>query len=64
MLRGICKKETFLDLLENFIIYDHSDNHTAKILARNHQYLGVNEAIEAYRDRKLRDGKLGRGGHC
>lgn len=59
MLRGICKKETFLDLLENFIIYDHSDNHTAKILARNHQYLGVNEAIEAYRDRKLRDGKLG-----
>ena len=24
MLRGICKKETFLDLLENFIIYDHS----------------------------------------
>ena len=57
MLRGICKKETFLDLLENFIIYDHSDNHTAKILARNHQYLGVNEAIEAYRDRKLRDGK-------
>ncbi len=44
LLCGICKKETFLDLLENFIIYDHSGGRIAKILARNHQYLGVNEA--------------------
>ena len=59
MLRGICKKENFLDLFENFILYDHSGGHTAKILARNHQYLGVNEAIKAYAARKLNDGKLG-----
>lgn len=59
MLRGICKKENFLDLLENFILYDHSDGHTVKILARNHQYLGVNEAIKAYQARKLNNGKLG-----
>lgn len=59
MLRGICKKENFLDLFENFILYDHSGGHTAKILARNHQYLGVNEAIKAYSARKLNDGKLG-----
>ncbi len=59
MLRGICKKENFLDLFENFILYDHSDGRTAKILARNHQYLGVNEAIKAYAARKLNDGKLG-----
>ena len=59
MLRGICKKENFLDLFENFILYDHSDGHTSKILARNHQYLGVNEAMKAYADRKLNDGKLG-----
>lgn len=59
MLRGICKKENFLDLFENFILYDHSDGHTAKILARNHQYLGVNEAMKAYAARKLNDGKLG-----
>lgn len=59
MLRGICKKENFLDLLENFILYDHSGGHTAKILARNHQYLGVNEAMKAYTARKLNDGKLG-----
>ena len=59
MLRGICKKENFLDLFENFILYDHSDGKTVKILARNHQYLGVNAAVQAWKDRKLRDGKLG-----
>ena len=59
MLRGICKKENFLDLYENFILFDHSDGRTAKILARNHQYLGVNEAVKAYAERELREGKLG-----
>ena len=59
MLRGICRKETFLDLFENFILYDHSNGRTAKILARNHQYLGVNEAVKAYEAHKLKDGKLG-----
>lgn len=59
MLRGICKKENFLDIYENFILFDHSDGRTVKILARNHQYLGVNEAVKAYGERKLRDGKLG-----
>lgn len=59
MLLGICQKENFLDLLENFILFDHSDGRTAKILARNHQYLGANKAVEAYADRKLRAGKLG-----
>lgn len=59
MLRGICKKENFLDLFENFILYDHSGGNTAKILARNHQYLGVNEAVRAYAARKLNNGKLG-----
>ena len=59
MLRGICRKENFLDLYENFILYDHSDGRTVKILARNHQYLGVNEAVKAYAERQLREGKLG-----
>ena len=59
MLKGICKKENFLDLLENFILYDHSGGRTAKIMARNHQYLGVNQAVEKYRERALLDGKLG-----
>lgn len=59
MLLGMCNKATFMDLFENFILFDHSGSKTAKILARNHQYLGVNQAIESYRQRELRDGKLG-----
>lgn len=59
MLRGICRKENFLDLLENFILFDHSGGRTTKILARNHQYLGVNEVVKAYASRKLKEGKLG-----
>lgn len=59
MLLGICEKKTFMDLFENFILFDHSGGRCAKILARNHQYLGVNEAVESYKARKLKDGKLG-----
>lgn len=59
MLLGICDKQNFMDLFENFILYDHSGGRVAKIFARNHQYLGVNEAVESYKARKLKNGKLG-----
>ena len=59
LLLGMCHKRNFMDLFENFILFDHSGSKTTKILARNHQYLGVNEAVMAYADRKVRDGKLG-----
>ncbi len=59
LLKGVCAKHNFLDLVENFIVFDDSAGESRKIMARNHQYLGVNRAIEAVRDRKLRNGKLG-----
>lgn len=59
MLLGICNKRNFMDLFENFILFDHSCGRTAKIFARNHQYLGVNEALESYKARQLKNGKLG-----
>lgn len=59
MLRGMCNRRTFMDLFENYILFDHTPTPTAKILARNHQYLGVNEAIKAYENRELNEGKLG-----
>ncbi|HOY68042.1 MAG TPA: type I restriction endonuclease subunit R [Candidatus Ozemobacteraceae bacterium] len=59
LLKGVCDKANFLDLLENFILFDDSAGESRKILARNHQFLGVNRAIEAVRDRKQRNGKLG-----
>lgn len=59
MLLGICNKENFMDILENFILFDNSDGKMVKILARNHQYLGVNEAVNNFKERKLLGGKLG-----
>lgn len=59
LLKGVCNKRNFMDLLENFILFDESSGETRKIVARNHQFLGVNRAIEAVRDRGSRQGKLG-----
>jgi len=59
LLKGVCDKRNFLDFLENYILFDDSTGKLAKILARNHQFLGVNRAIQAVRERKMRQGKLG-----
>lgn len=59
LLKGVCNKRNFLDLFENFILFDESKGKLAKIVARNHQFLGVNRAIEAVKTRKERMGKLG-----
>jgi type I restriction enzyme R subunit len=59
LLKGICNKANFLDLFENFILFDDSSGKTIKIVAQNHQYLGVNKAIQSVRDRQARQGKLG-----
>lgn len=59
LLKGVCSKPNFMDLVENFILFDDSAGKTKKVLARNHQFLGVNRAIQAVRDRKGRDRRLG-----
>lgn len=59
LLKGLCDKANFIDLVENFILFDDSTGETKKILARNHQFLGVNRAIDAVRERTNRNGKLG-----
>ena len=59
LLKGICDKRAFMDLVENFILFDESSGALRKILARNHQFLGVNRAVAAVRERKARLGRLG-----
>ena len=59
MLKGVCSKKNFMDLLENFILFDHGHEPAAKILARNHQFLGVNKAYQAFENREINEGKLG-----
>jgi len=56
ILRGVCDHGKLSDIVENFILYKDD---TVKIVPKNHQYLGVNNAIEAVYDIKNRDGKLG-----
>ena len=59
LLKGVCDKRSFMDLVESFIVFDESSGELRKILARNHQFLGVNRAVEAVRERKARKGRLG-----
>jgi type I restriction enzyme R subunit len=59
MLKGICNKHNFMDLVENFILFDESSGGAKKILARNHQFLGVNRAIVSVQERRERQGQLG-----
>jgi len=57
VLRGLCSKENLIDYLENFIIFHTKGAY--KIIAKNHQFLGVNKSIESFKERKNKDGKLG-----
>jgi len=50
LLDGMLAKERLLDLVENFILFDDSRaGGTRKIVARNHQVLGVNNAVDSVR---------------
>ena len=53
---GLCRPKNLLDYIENFILYDRK---TTKIIAKNHQFLGVNNAFESFLHREEKKGKLG-----
>lgn len=55
-LAGLCSQERLLDYIENFIIF-HKDSN--KIIAQNHQFIGVNRGIEKFLRREEYGGKLG-----
>jgi type I restriction enzyme, R subunit len=46
LLDGMLAKDRLLDLVENFVLFDDSKpGGTRKVVARNHQVLGVNNAV-------------------
>ncbi len=57
--RGIFKKERFLDILKNFICFEHKDGKTFKILTAYHQYYAVNKAMQRAYQAVRSDGKIG-----
>ncbi len=56
VIHGLLPKARLLDYVENFILYY---NDTDKIIAQNHQFIGVNKAIASFRNRASKKGKLG-----
>jgi type I restriction enzyme, R subunit len=55
-LAGLCQKEKLLDYVENFILYQ---GETLKIIAQNHQFLGVNKSYDKFLRRDEFEGRLG-----
>lgn len=56
LIDGLFRKERLLDYIENFIFFD---NKRIKIIAKNHQYLGVNNLMQSVGRRSELNGKLG-----
>ncbi len=48
---GVCEKSRFMDLFENFILFDRSLGKVIKLIAKNHQFIGVNKAIENFEEK-------------
>ena len=58
-LRGTCERHRLLDLVENFVAYTERPGGLVKAFAKNYQFLGVNNSLEALRELKQRQGRLG-----
>ncbi|MBP5398766.1 MAG: type I restriction endonuclease subunit R [Bacteroidales bacterium] len=56
LIDGLFRKERLIDYIENFVFFD---NKRTKIIAKNHQYLGVNNLMENVYKREDLRGKLG-----
>jgi type I restriction enzyme, R subunit len=59
IIKGVFAPSRLLDIIENFILFMEGKGGLTKIIARNHQYLGVNNTIESVKNRKQLKGKLG-----
>ena len=58
-LRGVCEPARLLDIVENFTLFSEQKSGIAKIVGQNHQFLGVNNALQAVERIKDNQGKLG-----
>lgn len=57
-VKGLLRRDRLIDYIENFIMFDNGKR-LAKIIAKNHQYIGVNNLMESLNNRKELKGKLG-----
>ncbi len=59
MLRGTCQPSRFMDIFENFLLFDDSGGEVKKLMAKNHQYIGVNKVLENVKNIEELEKKLG-----
>lgn len=59
MIQGTCEKGKLLDIVENFTLFKQDKHGLIKLVAKSHQYLGVNNAIETVRQIQSKQGRLG-----
>ena len=59
ILQALCTPERLLDVVENFILFMEVQGGLIKILAKNHQYLGVNNTVQSLKQIEDNHGKLG-----
>src|SRR4028119_1442970 len=59
IIRGTCDKTKLLDIVENFTLFSEEKKGLIKLVAKNHQYLGVNNCLEAVQNIGENQGKLG-----
>jgi len=56
VIAGLFSRQRLLDYVENFILYYKEKE---KIIAQNHQFIGVNKAYDKFLRREELKGKLG-----
>lgn len=59
MLRGVCAPQHLMDIFENFLLFDESSGNVVKLMAKNHQFIGVNRVLENVENIEDLEGKLG-----
>jgi type I restriction enzyme R subunit len=59
IIKGTCEKCRFLDIVENFTLFQDTKGGTIKLVTKNHQYLGVNRALNKVSEIQDNQGKLG-----
>ena len=59
MFKGTCAKQNMIDIFENFLLFDDSGGDIVKIMAKNHQFIGVNKVINQAKHIDELQGKLG-----
>ena len=59
MLRGTCEPSRLMDIFQNFLLFDGDGAEVVKLMAKNHQFIGVNKVVSQAQNIEDLKGKLG-----